>query len=292
MGSIFTDINRKFKEGSILTQLIFINVGVFIFIRLAAVFMTLFNWQPFSFLPFLEMPSDPLILLYRPWTIITYMFVHIDFLHILFNMLWLYWFGKMFLTFFAPRQLGGLYILGGIAGALLYLLSFNILPYFTLQDAYSGMIGASAAIMAIVFGVAFYNKNLEINLLFIGRLKVIYLAWFTLILDMLRLTSENAGGHIAHVGGALLGIWFANRMRIGKDLTAPISKLIDSTVNLFKRKPKMKVTYKRNETDYEYNARKHRENANLDAILDKLKRSGYDSLTAEEKKSLFDASNK
>lgn len=293
METIFTDLKKKFRNGTILTQLIFINAGVFIIIRLMDVFMTLFSKGGyFSFLPYLQMPSDPLLLLQKPWTIITYMFTHVDFLHILFNMLWLYWFGKIFLQFFSSRQLGGLYILGGIGGALLYLLSFNLLPYFRMWEVSVNLIGASAAIMAIVFGVAFYNKNLEIHLLFLGRLKLIYLAWFTLLLDLLLLTSENAGGHIAHIGGALIGIWFAKRMQVGKDLTAPMNRLIDKVVNLFKRKPKMKVTYKRNETDYEYNARKNKDNAQLDAILDKLKRSGYDSLTAEEKKSLFDASNK
>ncbi len=291
MGSIFTDIRRNFKEGSILTQLIFINAGVFIVIRLTMVFLKLFNQPPFSFLSYLELSSDPIVFLHKPWTLLSYMFVHIDFLHILFNMLWLYWFGKIFMSFFNPRQLGGLYILGGIAGGLLYLLLSNTLPYFREQDA-SGMIGASAAIMAIVFGISFYNKNLEINLLFIGRIKLIYLAWLVLVVDLLLLTSENAGGHMAHLGGALLGIWFASRMQTGKDLTAPMNRLLDKVVNLFRRKPKMTVTYKRSETDYEYNARKNRENANLDAILDKLKRSGYDSLTAEEKKSLFDASQK
>ncbi|MCD8176430.1 MAG: rhomboid family intramembrane serine protease [Tannerellaceae bacterium] len=292
MENIFTDLKRKFKTGDILTQFIFINTGVFILIRLIDICMVLFNVQASSYLLYLELPSDPFLLLYRPWTLITYMFIHVDFLHILFNMLWLYWFGKIFMQFFTSRQLGGLYILGGLGGAALYLLSFNLLPYFRAWDGNVYLIGASAAIMAIVFGAAFYNKNLEIRLLLIGRLKLIYLAWFTLLVDLLLLTSENAGGHIAHIGGALMGIWFASRMRVGKDLTAPMNRTIDRVVNLFKPKPKMRVTYKKRETDYEYNARRHKENADLDAILDKVKRSGYSSLTAEEKRSLFDASKK
>ena len=152
--------------------------------------------------------------------------------------------------------------------------------------------GASASVMAIVFAVSFYRKDLEINLFLIGRIKLIYLAIFTLVIDLLAMTSDNAGGHIAHIGGALFGMWFASRIRNGKDLTAPMNRLIDWFVNLGKRKPKMRVTYKRNETDYEYNARKHQESVELDTILDKLKRSGYESLSAEEKKRLFDASKK
>ena len=155
---------------------------------------------------------------------------------------------------------------------------------------FSYLIGASASVMAIVFAISFYRKDMEISLFLIGRVKLIYLALFTLVIDLLAITSDNAGGHIAHVGGALLGIWFASRMRVGKDLTAPMNRLVDKFVNLFKRKPKMKVTYKRAETDYEYNARKRQEEADLDEILDKLKRSGYQSLSAEEKKRLFDAS--
>ena len=150
--------------------------------------------------------------------------------------------------------------------------------------------GASASVMAIVFAVSFYRKDLEINLFLIGRIKLIYLAIFTLVIDLLAMTSDNAGGHIAHIGGALFGMWFASRIRNGKDLTAPMNRLIDWFVNL--GKPKMRVTYKRNETDYEYNARKHQESVDLDTILDKLKRSGYESLSAEEKKRLFDASKK
>lgn len=292
MENIFGDLKRTFHNGSILTKLIYINVGLFIIIRLTAVLFILFNVQGFSFLQYLQMPSSPVQLLHKPWTIITYMFTHYDFLHILFNMLWLYWFGKIFLQFFSPRQLGGIYILGGIAGAALFMIAYNLLPYFRNMASSSLLMGASASVMAIVFAVSFYRKEYEIGLLFIGRIKLIYLAIGVLVLDFLAITSTNAGGHIAHLGGAFFGIWFASRMRAGKDLTAPMNRLIDKMVNIGKRKPKMHVSYKRAETDYDYNARKHRESKDLDAILDKLKQSGYESLSSEEKKRLFDASKK
>jgi len=292
MDGIFTNLKRTFQAGSILAKLIYINVGLFILIRLLTVLLLLFNLEGFPFLNYLQMPSSPELLLYRPWTIFTYMFTHFDFLHILFNMLWLYWFGQIFLYFFNERQLGGLYVLGGIAGALFFMLAYNIFPYFQGIAHTSFLMGASASVMAIVFAVSFYKKDFEINLLIIGRVKLIYLAAFTLILDLLSITSQNAGGHIAHIGGALFGIWFATRIKAGKDLTAPMNRLIDKVVNLKKRKPKMKVTYKRTETDHEYNARKKQESVDLDTILDKLKRSGYESLSAEEKKQLFDASKK
>ena len=125
-----------------------------------------------------------------------------------------------------------------------------------------------------------------------GRIKIYYLALLTLLLDLLSITSGNAGGHLAHIGGALFGIWFAVQTRKGKDLTRPFNRLMDKLVDMFSRKPKMKVTYKRTETDYEYNERKQREMADIDRILDKLKKSGYQSLSSEEKKQLFDASKK
>lgn len=292
MDGIFTNLKNTFRTGNILAKLIYINVGVFVLVRLLGVIFMLFNIPGLTFLHYLQMPSSPVEWLYQPWTIITYMFTHFDFLHILFNMLWLYWFGNLFLNFFSERQLGGLYVLGGIAGAVLFVAAYNIFPYFRNVAALSYLMGASASVMAIVFAVSFYRKDLEINLFLIGRIKLIYLALFTFVIDLLAITSSNAGGHIAHIGGALFGIWFAMRIREGKDLTAPMNQLIDRVVNLGKRKPRMRVTYRRGETDYEYNARKHRESADIDAILDKLKRSGYESLSAEEKRRLFDASKK
>lgn len=293
MDDIITNLKRSFQTGSILKKLIFINVAVFILLRLVGILLLLFNLQDLPLLLYLQLPASPMALLSRPWTLFTYMFTHFDLLHILFNMLWLYWFGELFLQFFNERQLGGLYVLGGLAGALLFVVSYNLFPYFQEVASFSFLMGASASVMTIVFAVSFYRKEIEINLFLIGRIKLIYLALFTFVIDLLAMTSDNAGGHIAHIGGALFGIWFASRYAQGKDLTAPINRLIDKLVNLGKRKPKMSVTYGgRSNKDWEYNARKQQEAANIDAILDKLKRSGYGSLSADEKKQLFDASKK
>ena len=293
MDGIITNLKRSFLAGSILKKLIFINIAVFILIRLLGILLLLFNLQDFPILLYLQLPASPVALLSRPWTLFTYMFTHFEFLHILFNMLWLYWFGELFLQVFNERQLGGLYVLGGLAGALLFVVSYNLFPYFQEVASFSFLMGASASVMAIVFAISFYRKEIEIHLLLFGRIKLIYLALFTFVIDLLAMTSDNAGGHIAHIGGALFGIWFASRYAQGKDLTAPINRLIDKLVNLGKRKPKMSVTYGgRSNKDWEYNARKQQQAANIDAILDKLKRSGYGSLSADEKKQLFDASKK
>ena len=293
MDGIITNLKCSFLAGSILKKLIFINIAVFILIRLLGILLLLFNLQDFPILLYLQLPASPMALLSRPWTLFTYMFTHFEFLHILFNMLWLYWFGELFLQVFNERQLGGLYVLGGLAGALLFVVSYNLFPYFQEVASFSFLMGASASVMAIVFAISFYRKEIEIHLLLFGRIKLIYLALFTFVIDLLAMTSDNAGGHIAHIGGALFGIWFASRYAQGKDLTAPINRLIDKLVNLGKRKPKMSVTYGgRSNKDWEYNARKQQQAANIDAILDKLKRSGYGSLSADEKKQLFDASKK
>ena len=302
MASIFTEIKHKFNAGSILAKFIFINAGAFITIRLLMIFMSLFMKEA-AFLEYIETPSSLMLLAYRPWTIITYMFVHIDFLHILFNMLWLYWFGKIFLMFFTGRQLGGLYVLGGIAGATLFLIAYNTFPFLKQFSDNSFLAGASASVMAIVFAVSFYQKDYTINLLLIGRIKLIYLAVGVFLLDIIAITSENAGGHIAHIGGSLFGILFATQYKKGKDITSFINRIIDRFVNMLKRKPTFKTyrsdekTYpgnnsRRPETDDEYNRRKNKENRAIDDILDKLKRSGYESLSADEKKKLFDASRK
>ena len=306
MAGILTEINRRFNAGSIAAKYIYINVGVFILIRLLILIFRLFMKEA-SFLTYLEMPSSPALFVQRPWTLITYMFVHVDFLHVLFNMLWLYWFGKIFLQFFTGRQLGGLYLLGGIAGGALFLLTYNTFPYLRQLSAVSFLAGASASVMAIVFAVSFYRKEYTINLLLIGQIRLIYLAIGVLVIDILAITSDNAGGHIAHIGGALLGILFAFQYRKQNDITGFINRLLDRLVNLFSRRPKFK-TYRmkkkrssqaknpsyghQTETDDAYLRRKNEERRVIDDILDKLKRSGYESLSADEKKKLFEASRR
>ena len=290
---LFTKIKQLYLRANIPTKLIFINVGLFVVINLIIVTFTLFQIKGVNFIRYLQMPSSYQLFIYRPWTILTYMFVHIEVLHILFNMLWLYWFGRIFLLFFNERQFGGLYITGGIVGAIFFLISYNLFPYFRDVVGPGFLMGASASVMAIVFAASFYQKNYEINLLFIGRIKLIYLALFALIVDLLSVVSVNAGGHIAHIGGALFGIVYASQYQKGKDLTTVINRLIDRMVNFKKRRRvRMKVTYQRKETDMEYNKRKRQEADNLDEILDKLKHFGYQSLSSDEKKSLFDASKK
>ncbi|MFA6360581.1 MAG: rhomboid family intramembrane serine protease [Dysgonamonadaceae bacterium] len=295
MSDILDNIKRRFNSGNVLIKFIFINIGLFIAIQALYVIATLFRLESLNPLQFLAVPSQMNTLLSRFWTPFTYMFVHAGFFHILFNMIWLYWFGNIFLSYFNGRTLGSLYVIGGLGGALLYIIAFNTIPYY-LDLGHGVMIGASASVMAIVMAAAFYRKDATLNLFLFGRVKIIYIALIVFVIDFFSLSSEsNPGGHVAHIGGAIVGYLFAMQYKKGKDFTLPISRFLDRIANLFKKrkyKGAHKVVYKKTETDYDYNYRKNQESKKIDAILDKLKQSGYNSLTSEEKRQLFDAGKK
>ncbi len=299
MGHIITDLKEAFRRGNVFIQLIYINVGVFIVTTLINIILQLFNRSAAGIFDLLALPASFTRFILQPWSLFTYMFMHAGFLHILFNMLWLYWFGQLFLYFFSGKHLRGLYILGGICGGLLYMVSYNIFPYFRPFVEGSTMVGASASVLAIVVATAYREPNYPVRLFLFGNVRLKYLALIVVLTDLLFITSANAGGHIAHLGGALAGLWFASSLSKGTDITAWINKALDGIASLFskktwKRKPKMKVHYSNSgrQQDYDYNARKKAQSDEVDRILEKLKKSGYESLTTEEKKSLFDASKK
>jgi len=293
--NIIDEIKLSFRHGTALTKLIYINLGVFILVSLLNVFFFLFNAAGtghFSLIDWLAVPANLNILLIKPWTIVTYMFLHENFIHILFNMLWLFWFGKIFLQFLSEKQLSYVYILGGLTGAAFYILFFNIFPVFDKVLPGSVALGASASVMAIVVAISAYAPNYSLNLMFIGNIKLKYIALFTIVLDILSIPSSNSGGHIAHLGGAFYGYLFAIQMKKGSDLTRSYSRLFESLSSLFRFKKKMKVTHTREMTDWEYNEEKKKRQERMDIILDKLAKSGYDSLTKEEKQLLFNMSDK
>lgn len=296
MATIINDLKEAFRRGNIYIQLIYINVGVFIFTTLTEVILQLFNRSLEGAFKWLELPASLSRFIIQPWSILTYMFMHAGILHILFNMLWLYWFGALFLNSFSAKHLRGVYILGGICGGVLYMAAYNIFPYFRPITDIAFMVGASASVLAIVTATAYREPNYQIRLFLFGTIRLKYLALIVIGTDLLFITSNNAGGHIAHLGGALAGLWFAAALNKGTDATAWINKSLDAITSLFSfkpRKPKMKVHYGTGkQKDYDYNARKKAQSDEIDRILDKLKKSGYESLTAEEKKSLFDASKR
>lgn len=294
--SILNEIRYSYKQGSVLTKLIYINLTVFLLIRLLPFVLWVFGalespQQGASMLQYVSVPSAPSDLLLKPWTLLSYMFVHYDFLHILFNMLCLFWFGRLFLDFMKPSQLLGVYIYGGLGGALAYLVSFNLVPVFISFAPSSILLGASASALAILFAVAAYSPNHQIYLMFIGPARLKYIALVYLLIDLVGMTTmENTGGHLAHLGGALVGYLYVASLRKGNDWAKPFGSKTGFKFNIFKKRAKMKVTHKRPLTDMEYNINKARRQQEVDRILEKIKRSGYDSLTKEEKKVLFEAS--
>lgn len=297
MGSFITDLKNDFRRGSICQQFIYINIGIFVVTALVAIVGMLFNVGKSSWMEWLELPAWLPQFIKQPWSIVTYMFLHAGILHLLFNMLWLYSFGQLFLMFFSARHFRGLYFLGGFGGGLLYMVAYNFFPYFESYLYGSYLLGASASVLAIVIATAVRNPEYRVNLLLFGQVRLKYLALVMIITDLLFVTSNNAGGHIAHLGGALAGWWFAAGLRKGTDVTKWINGAIDWISGGFRiqrvsKKPKMEVHYGGRAKDYEYNARKKEQNEEVDRILDKLKKSGYQSLTTEEKKRLFDASKR
>lgn len=297
MGSFITDLKNDFRRGSICQQFIYINIGIFVVTALVAIVGMLFNVGKSSWMEWLELPAWLPQFIKQPWSIVTYMFLHAGILHLLFNMLWLYSFGQLFLMFFSARHFRGLYFLGGFCGGLLYMVAYNFFPYFESYLYGSYLLGASASVLAIVIATAVRNPEYRVNLLLFGQVRLKYLALVMVVTDLLFVTSNNAGGHIAHLGGALAGWWFAAGLRKGTDVTKWINGAIDWLSGGFRiqrvsKKPKMEVHYGGRSKDYEYNARKKEQNEEVDRILDKLKKSGYQSLTTEEKKRLFDASKR
>lgn len=286
---IWEDIKRTFREGSVLTRLIYINIGVFLVLKIIGVFFYL-SGQSFSLTQWLAVPSVTSELIQRPWTLVTYMFLHNGFLHLLFNVLGLYWFGQLFLYHFEGNKLLSVYLLGGLSGALLYVLAYNLFPAF---DSISGLLlGASASVFAILVAVAVYDPNREIHLFFIGRFPLKYVAAFYVLLSVIGISTSNPGGNIAHLGGAFWGWFYIHQLRRGKDrgagLVEFVGRLGESLSGLLKRKSKMKVTYKQPPSDdYEYNRQQHQKQDEINHILDKIAKSGYDSLTKAEKELLF-----
>jgi len=301
MAASFTDeIKNTFQTGSILTRLIIINVAVWLSVRLVLLFLFLFNSPEGTgdyLLSWLSVPASLSELLFRPWTPITYMFLHVDFFHILFNMLWLYWFGKIFLEYLGAKRLLSTYILGGLAGAFLYILAYNLFPVFSEVLPYSTAMGASASVLAVVVATATYVPNFTLHLMFLGPVKLKYIAIFSVVLDIMSIQGGNAGGHIAHLGGALFGFLVIGQYQKGNDVSVGFNKFFDSITSYFyKPAGNLHVSHSaagkvRKKTDEQYNYEKKQNQEQIDVILDKISKSGYSSLTKEEKEILFKISN-
>lgn len=276
---MFADIKFKvFKSGNPVFLYMGINIAIFVLVSLLSVICFFAGYKGLIeglINNYLAFPSNPAFWLTRFYSPLTYQFFHADVFHILFNMLWLYWMGQLFLDFAKPRQFHFVYIGGGLFGAIVYALMYNLMPAFQPMVSSSSVIGASAAVMAIFVAIATLIPDYSIRLLLIGNVKLKYLVMVYIVLDIIAMKSYNAGGSIAHLGGALFGFIYIKLLQSGTDLST-----------IFKKKPKLKVV--KNDTPKKSTVVNNQQE--IDAILDKISKTGYDKLSREEKETLFNAS--
>ncbi len=290
MSSYLDDIKLEFrKPNNVVVQLIMVNLGVWLFLmtmKLLAIF-GLTNLASLVSSQFV-LPSDLGELIFKPWTIITYGLSHYGFGHILSNMLALWWFGKILQDLVGSNRVLGIYLLSVIAAALAYLIIGQIASENFRMGGY--LIGASGGVYGIVVALATLSPTYRINMLFIGSVEVKWIALGFVILSYIGLGGSNAGGNIAHLGGALMGFVFIKQLQAGRDLGRPIVDVLYGIPNLFKKKSKLKVSYKSEQ-------RKSTQSNSVDQdemnrILDKINESGYGSLSKDEKAKLFSYSKK
>lgn len=285
----FKEVFQRPNNGHI--RLIIVNVAIFLLLSL------LFVISKLADLPFLNevvrehftIPPRIDDFLQRPWTLITYSFAHSQFeiFHILFNMLALYWFGRLFVEYLGSAKLIAVYILGAIVAAALYLALFNSVPFFMERSNFSGMVGASGAVFAVMTGIATLLPDYSFYLLFLGPVRIKYIVAFYIVISFIGMVGENAGGNVAHLGGAMLGYLYIKQLQAGNNLGGWITRFLDFLT--FKRS-KVRLTYRR-KSPREKPAKKTSQEE-IDAILDKISVGGYESLSREEKEKLFNASEK
>ncbi|MBI9035327.1 MAG: rhomboid family intramembrane serine protease [Bacteroidales bacterium] len=298
-------IKYKFKNKSALIQIIILNVAVFLLVNIIGVFAFLFQGGSAesglgtsAIAEFFAVPSDFSALILHPWSILTYMFLHQDLWHMFFNMVVLYFGGRIFLEYMDEKKLWDVYILGGLAGALFFILAFNIFPVFSDSAPVAIALGASASVIAVLVGIASYAPNYSVNLIFIGKIKLKHIAMAFVILDIITIPQGNAGGHIAHLGGAFWGFFHMKLLAKGSNPGRFIRLFTFDRLKSFFFTPKKSHPFKdihynnRKSSDADYNADKKKKQKQIDGILDKISKSGYESLSKEEKEILFKASNK
>ncbi len=290
-----SNLTYQFKTANIIIKLIVVNVALFLFATLGS---WIFKSSPGALMSWFVLPVDLGSLLVQFWSVLTYSFLHFDFWHIFWNMLVLYWFGPYVLNLFTEKRFLTIYLLGAICGGLLFVSAYNVFPVLSGSLAY--LIGASAAVRAIMIFIAAYTPNAEVRIIFFN-VKLWQIGLFVVLSDLIQIpTSGNAGGLIAHMGGAIFGYFYAIQLKKGSDIGAWFEKLMDAFANVFKPKKKSPLktvhkskTYKKprrkTTTSTTKKTVKTPNQEQIDAILDKISKSGYDSLTKEEKDFLFKA---
>lgn len=303
-GGLFDDFKNAWgRPNNALVQIILINVIIFAAFRILEVFFIFSGGKEWFNAIFekLQLPSNVGSFLLQPWTLVTYMFTHYDFFHVLFNMLFLFWFGRIVQEFLNSERVISLYVLGGLAGGVLYMTLYNVIPFYADRVEDSMMLGASAGVFAIVVGAAVFMPNYTIFLLFLGPVRIKYIAIFYIFMSFIGTTGSNAGGEIAHLGGAFMGWLYISQLKGGNDIGTWVITFMNFVKSMFKPQPKIKVTHRsgnrrpsRKDISKARNTPQNSapEQAEIDEILDKISQSGYESLSKEEKQKLFNASKK
>lgn len=277
--NVTQNIKSFFSQKSALPRLMLVNIAVFVVVLLGDTFAWLMDGSWFNefVVKWFAVSSDTEVLSARFWTLGTYMFIHSGFWHLFFNMVMLYFGGVVFLQYLSEKNLLYTYLLGGLTGAVFFVAAYNTFPVFNGETA--TVVGASASVMAIIVAAAAYMPDYNVNLFLFGRIRLKYLALIFVAIDLLSITRGNAGGHIAHLGGAAYGLVYGLILSRGLEFG-----------KFFRRHPRMKVhrnTDARNLTDEDYNRNKADNQEKIDAILDKIAKNGYSSLSKEEKDFLF-----
>ncbi|MCH7408741.1 rhomboid family intramembrane serine protease [Belliella sp. DSM 111904] len=310
-GGFWDNLKNAFRyNNNSLYKLIAINLLVFFAVLVFRIVLSFSGAENVyrTLLSYLMMPADLGQFIQQPWTILTYMFLHEGIFHILFNMLFLYWFGLLLMEYLGSRKLANIYILGGISGALLYVLMYNVSPMFAEVLPAAKMLGASAGVYAIVVAAATLSPNTTFHLLLLGPVKIKYIAIFYVFIAFANSAGNNAGGELAHLGGAAMGFWYVYQLRKGNDWGKPIQAIGQFFESLLSPKRKIKVTYKKKYTketqnsNYStsskssatssYSSTTDATQEEIDDILDKIAERGYEALSKEEKRKLFEFSKK
>ena len=283
MNSIQRLINR-FYQFNIAEKIILINVICFVLPFFIKTLLFLFNLPEHAFFSWFELSPDLFTFIFQPWTLISYGFIHGSFGHILWNMLLLYYAAQFFLNLFSTKRFLNVYFSGIIAGGVVFMLSYALFPAF--EGHYPSLVGASAGVMAVLIFSCTYMPNQEIRLLFFN-VKLMYLGIGLVVLDVLQIPTGNAGGHLAHIGGAALGFLYASQLQKGNDIGRGFDWVIESITALFKPKKTMETVHKSKHKSRQSSSVKSQKE--IDTILDKISDSGYESLSKEEKELLFKA---
>lgn len=282
--SIIEDLKLQYRIGGISNKMIYWNVGFFI---VSIPLFYQFKLGVFDYPNWLAVSSEPNVVLYKPWTLVTYAFFHYGFFHLFFNMMILNFSSRLFLTYFTQKQYLGLYFLAAIFSGLVFVLSFYLLGNSSM------MVGASAAIMALLVATTTYQPLMEIRLLLIGNVKLWHITAVLLLIDLLQIQMSNTGGHIAHLSGAFFGYIYIKLLQNGTDLSRIVTNIITFFTTIFDKKkatPFKKVHVNDKKTIVKKESKiviKDKTQQQIDEILDKISQSGYDSLTQEEKEFLF-----